>query len=380
MKIRVAMLIHDYYPLIGGAQALLRSQAARLMDRGIDVVILTRSVRGEAPLEVIEGVPVHRLPAWGPRAVASVCFVASAVRLIARLKPDVLHAHEFISPATVALAAHALWGIPLVVTPHRSGPLGDIQRLQGRPGGGHRLNALRKNVEALVVISREIGHELMSAHFQKTRLHDIRNGVDTIKYSPLPPPQKRALRISLNLPEHAPIVVFTGRLVPEKRVNQLLSVWPLIRAACPAAMLLIIGAGEQWTELKAMAGPGVQMMGAIDDVTPYLKASDIFVLPSAAEGLSVAMLEAMSAGLAPVVTDVGGASEVISHLLNGILIAPDAISELKDALLLVLQDESLRYRLGLMARRRVVTDFSVDHSVDALCHLYQNFHLGSRGL
>lgn len=371
MNTRVAMLIHDYYPKVGGAQTLLRAQASKLRERGIEVDILTRGLAGEASFETIDGVSVHRLPAPQPKALASVSFLLAALRVMSRLKPDVVHAHEFISPATAALLGHAFFKIPMVVTPHRSGPLGDVQRLQHRSGGSYRLNEIRNRAEAFVVISREIGEELVQANFPTKRLHDIRNGVDTEKYAPVSDVEKRNLRITLGLPESAPVVIYTGRLVQEKRVCHLLSVWPRILRHHPEATLLILGEGDQAELLRSMAIPGIRFLGAINDVRPYLKSADLFVLPSAAEGLSVSMLEAMSSGLAPVVTAVGGAPEVITHQKDGLLIAPDDLQELESALSALIADSSLRIQMGKAARDRVISQFSVDQSVDALARLYR---------
>lgn len=371
MNTRVAMLIHDYYPKVGGAQSLLRAQASKLCARGIEVDILTRGVAGEATFEKIDGVAVYRLPAPKPKALASFSFLLSALPLMFRLKPDVVHAHEFISPATAAVLGNAILKLPMVVTPHRSGPLGDVQRLQNRSGGAYRLKEIRERANALVVISREIGEELVQADFPIERLHDIRNGVDTERYAPLPEDEKAALRRSIGLPIEVPIVIYSGRLALEKRIHHLLSVWPRIRKINPDARLLILGEGDQAHQLHSMATPGVQFLGAIDDVTPYLKAADIFVLPSAAEGLSVSMLEAMSSGLAPIVTAVGGAPEVITHQQDGLLIAPDDLEQLETALQQLIESHAMTTQLGRAARDRVVARFSVDQSVDALAELYR---------
>jgi glycosyltransferase involved in cell wall biosynthesis len=94
-------------------------------------------------------------------------------------------------------------------------------------------------------------------------------------------------------------------------------------------------------------------------------------LPSAAEGLSISMLEAMSSGLAPIVTAVGGAPEVITHQQDGLLIAPDDLEQLETALQQLIESDAMTTQLGRAARDRVVARFSVDQSVDALADLYR---------
>jgi glycosyltransferase involved in cell wall biosynthesis len=374
MSLRVAILIHDYFPRVGGAQALLRAQAPHLQALGAEVTILTRRFPGALAFEKIDGIPVHRLPAPAPKALGSLIFTAAAVSLLHRLQPDVIHANEFISPATAALFAKRLTGAPVVVTPHRSGPLGDVQRLQNRRGGQARLKALREQADAFIVISQEIGVELRGIGLPAQKLHFINNGVDTTRFAPADPMRKPALRQKIGLPAAALTVIFTGRLVAEKRLDNLLTVWPALRAACPQAELLLLGAGDQEAALRAMPAEGVHFLGPQSDVTPYLQAADIFVLPSAAEGLSVAMLEAMSSGLAPLVTNVGGAAEVIRDGQNGLLIPSDDLPALQNALTKLLHEADLRMNIGLAARQRVEEAYSVTNSAEKLFNLYQTLN------
>jgi glycosyltransferase involved in cell wall biosynthesis len=201
-------------------------------------------------------------------------------------------------------------------------------------------------------------------------LHAIRNGVDTHRFCPLPPTEKAALRRRLNLSVDGVIAIFTGRLVHEKRLHHLLSVWSAVRAACPNAALLLIGEGAEEAALRNLSSEGVHFLGSRSDVTPYLQSADVFVLPSAAEGLSISMLEAMSTGLAPVVTRVGGAEEVITNEINGLLIPPDNLPKLQAALIRLLSDEPLRHAIGRAARERMEQACSVEMSVERLFQLY----------
>jgi glycosyltransferase involved in cell wall biosynthesis len=118
--------------------------------------------------------------------------------------------------------------------------------------------------------------------------------VDTELFAPLSDSQKQRLRTELGLPSNAKIIVYLGRLTAEKRVDHLLCIWPEIRAAFPEAQLMIVGTGPEEAHLRQMSVPGVQFTGQVDDTIPYLQATDLFVLPSATEGLSNSMLEALS--------------------------------------------------------------------------------------
>ena len=120
-----------------------------------------------------------------------------------------------------------------------------------------------------------------------------------------------------------------------------------------------------------MAGQGVRFVGEVQDVTPYLHSADVFALPSATEGLSGALLEALASGLPVIATSVGGAPDIIQHLENGYLIPPDDVDALKLALQTLLSDSALRARLGENGRRRVASAFSLELVADRLAGLYR---------
>jgi glycosyltransferase involved in cell wall biosynthesis len=380
---RVAMFIQGYYPLLGGAERQLASLAPRLQARGVDVHVITRRYPGLVAFEMVDGVPVHRMPIPGNKITASLGFTISSILQVRRLRPAVLHAHELLSPTTTAVSAKRLLGIPVVAKPLRGGRLGDIQRLQRMPFGARRLATFRRSVDAFIVISREIDAELDQVGVPPARRVFIPNGVDTERFTPLPPREQSApllprdaLRESLGLPD-GPVAVFSGRLAPEKRVDRLLGVWPAVRAACAGATLLVLGSGPEAARLREMAAPGVRFAGQIDDVAPYLQAADLFVLPSVAEGLSNALLEAMAAGLPTIVTAVGAAGEVIEHGYDGWLIQPDDEAGLQAALIGLLGDATQRTSLGRNARQRVLQRYGLDRTADRLCELYAAVVSGS---
>ena len=368
---RVAMLIQKYYPHAGGAEKIVQRLAPRLQKQGYDVCVLTRHETGLSRFEVVENVPVYRLPAPGPKAVAASSYILASVRLLSALRPDVLHAHEILSPASAALAYKRLHRRPIVATLHRGGLLGDIYKLERRPFGKERLRRLSREIDSFVVISQEIDGELAALGVRPEKRIFIPNGVDTAHFSPVPQPEKARLRQSLSLPPDASIVVYVGRFVAEKRVDHLLTLWPEIRQAFPQAHLLLIGAGEETARLQAMSGPGVQFTGQVDDSAPYLKATDLFVLPSSTEGLSVSMLEALSSGLPALVTAVGGAPDVINHNVNGYLIPPDDLPALRQGLVTLLGDARLREHLGTKGRECIMAEYSLDSVAVQLGALYQ---------
>jgi len=235
-----------------------------------------------------------------------------------------------------------------------------------------RLHRLSRDVDAFVVISREIDDELNDLDVPNEKRTLIPNGVDTEHFLPLHEEQKPQVRAELSLPSHSPLVVYVGRLVAEKRVDYLLRIWPYIRMEIPEARLLIVGTGPEEPRLRGMTIAGVQFAGQANDVVRYLQAADLFVLPSSTEGLSNSLLEAMSTGLPVLATSVGGTPDVIQHGVTGYLIPPDNADMLKHGLRILLEDKVLRTKLGSNARQLILSDFSLDSVSRRLANVYRH--------
>jgi glycosyltransferase involved in cell wall biosynthesis len=169
------------------------------------------------------------------------------------------------------------------------------------------------------------------------------------------------------------VVSFLGRLDPEKRVEELIH--SFVARRWPADhLLLIAGSGSQDRRLRALTGQDspVRFLGMVtrfEDRLELLRASDIFVLPSTAEGLSLALLEAMAAGCAIISTDAGEHGAVLDGA--GVVIPVHPLEPaLAEAMERLRADPDARRRLGEAARRRAVENHSLDRYIDDLLHLY----------
>ena len=369
------MLILEYHPITGGAQQQLASVAPLLSAGGARVEVWTRAVRGLPRSERIAGVPVRRLGHPGAGAAAS--FTAEAAIRLAQSRPDVLHAYSLFSPAAVALFAGRVLGIPTVVKMLRSGPLGDAVRLRRKPFGVWRAASLARGIGRFVAISREIDAELADLGVAADRRCFIPNGVDVERFRPASDLERAELRARLGVGDRR-LAIYAGRLVPEKRVEDLLAAWERVRLALPCSELAVLGTGACEAELRRAAPAGVRFVGDVPDVAPYLRAADAFVLPSSAEGLSNALLEAMAAGLPVVATAVGGTVDLIEPGESGWLVPPGDRIALADAIGSVLRDAGLRERLGESARRRVISAYSLPVVASRLLELYRELTVAPR--
>ncbi|MDJ0753843.1 MAG: glycosyltransferase family 4 protein [Ardenticatenaceae bacterium] len=372
--IRVAAVILEYHPIVGGAQRQLAQLAPFIRSEGIDLRVFTRRYHNLPSSEVINGVPVTRLPAPGPKPMAGPLFIGSTLRALHHFKPHLIHAFSLFSPLTTAVWAKRFWHIPVVVKILRGGRLGDIQRIQKKVNGGRRLASYRRHVDRFIAISSEIQGELTHIGVSAQQQLTLPNGVDVQRITPPGHEEKVALRHRLNLPK-GQLVIYTGRFVPAKQLPQLLKAWQEVQRHCSEAHLLLLGDGPEEQKLRDMNPQRVIFGGRKKDVTPYLQAADIFILPSANEGLSNAMLEAMAAGLPVIATAVGGAPDIIKHGYNGWLIDPQSPEEITLALLTLIRKPDLMAQLGKRARRRMTEAYALENIAAQHVSLYRSLVL-----
>jgi len=186
------------------------------------------------------------------------------------------------------------------------------------------------------------------------------NGIDPDRFPYADEEAQAVARRSLGLDDlPGPIAVCVGRLSYQKGQLALLEAWELLRRACPEARLLLVGDGEDEQMLRAAAPEGVVFAGVRTDVPQWLAASDLAVHPSRYEGLSFAVLEALSVGRSVVAFDGIGMHAAIGTDAGAIVPMND-IEALADAVLERLRDRDLCRREGSAGRARVLERFTVD--------------------
>ncbi len=368
---RVAIVAHGYYPRIGGIERLRAAVTPRLRDFDIAPTVVCRRDPGTVPFEVLGGVPVCRMPAPGPRPVASLVFTLAATFEVLRARPHVVLADQFLSTSRVALLGARLVGAQLIVVAHRSGPIGDVQRYGTRRNSARRVRSIARNAGFLVGVSDEVCAELDGMN-PRGEVRLIRNGIDTERFAPVDAAGRSRLRAALAIPDDRVVFIFVGRLAPEKRAGDLLDAWRAMGSARQAqSTLLFVGDGSSPPVVETDDGD-VRILGAVDDVAPILAAADVFVLPSTAEGLSVAAGEAASTGLDLILTDVGAARDLVSPGRSGQLVAPLDPAALAAALANSFDDAERRRRRGAAARANIVEVLGIERTVVEYAKIIQS--------
>lgn len=173
-------------------------------------------------------------------------------------------------------------------------------------------------------------------------------------------------------------VLFLGRLGERKGSYDLLKAIPNILKEVPDTHFYFGGDGDVEQSQRIINENGLQdqvtLLGWVrnEEKEKYLKKCSTFILPSYHEGMPMAVLEAMSYGLATVSTKVGGIPRIIDDKNNGFLITPGDISEITASLLLLLQDVQLKEKIALAGRNVIENKFSAQAVVNKLVEVYQS--------
>lgn len=375
--IRVVYVVSLFHPFASGAERQALAQGARLAARGHQVHVITRAVPGY-PIDDEEhrGVFIHRWVRTADRGpLFAISFVAGVVRALARLRGtyDVVHTHQALWEA-VATGLGRRFGLsaPTLVQPASAGYYGEADELARTKGHALLKRAILANT-GFAAISAEIERQWLAMGVTGSRIARMASGVDADRFRPGPSAVEDVL-----LPR--PRVMFTGRMHPQKGIPLLLEAWKTV-AARSSANLILVGPGHDRRALEAQADAlgiarRVQFVGAVENPDDYLRAADVFVLPSVAEGMSNSLLEAMASGLPAVVSGIGGNMDLVTDGVNGRLVLSATALEWSTALLDLLHNPDLARELGRTARSRIEAEYALDVVVDRYVDLYRRLIAG----
>jgi glycosyltransferase involved in cell wall biosynthesis len=226
---------------------------------------------------------------------------------------------------------------------------------------------------ALVIALSEQWRERLLAISPAARVVVVPNGVALPDLEGPPRPAQRA-----------PTLLFVGDLRPAKGVFDLIRAFARASERCAPLRLTLAGSGEAAAVRRLAVELGVQERVACpgwlgpERLRAELAGATLFALPSYAEGMPMALLEAMSWGLPVVATPVGGVPQLIEDGVNGLLVAPGDIDGLAAALARLLSEPALRESLGAAARRTIEARFSLHATLERLGEVYRRFGLEPR--
>lgn len=376
--VRVCYVVSFFHPFASGAERQALAQGAELARRGHTVHVITRSVPGYPIVdEEHQGIFIHR---WIKTTTAGplfgLSFVAGVMTALKRLNSeiDVIHTHQGLWEAVATGLARSMLGLrPTLVQPASAGYYGEADELRRTRASPLLRRAILANT-GFAAISAEIDRQWRELGVAPGRIVRMASGVNVQEFHPGPSMVDADL-----LPR--PRVIFTGRLHPQKNLPLLLEAWAkVVRQS--EANLILVGPGndrQRLIELAASLGISdrVQFVGAVDSPAEYLRAADIFVLPSVAEGMSNSLLEAMATALPCVVSGIGGNTDLVADGQTGRLVAQPAAEAWSNTILELLENASEARRLGSAAHQRIDREFALGVVVDRYLELYRRMIAGT---
>ncbi len=237
--------------------------------------------------------------------------------------------------------------------------------------GRLELNFLRRWAMRILVLNPGMVEEALEVGFDKSRIGWMPNPVDTDFFSPCGPGERARLRQGLNLSPDTPLAVFVGRLDPQKELPWLIGAFAKVVREIPDAVLALVGDGSLRVGLGQLVSSlnldrNVIFTGRLnaEGVLRWLQAGDVFTLISAIEGLPCALIEAMSAGLPPVVSNIPAHTQLVDNEANGMVTELGNQESIARGLVRLLADSEARKKMGACARGRMVEQFSTPQVVD----------------
>ena len=380
------MVVGAYYPELAGGSLQCRTLIAALRDRVAFSVLTTTGDRALPPRSTVDGVPVYRVYVDARRPATKLAAAARMLALAPRLVAgaDIFHFHGFTEKMLLLLAMARLSGRRTI---EKMTSLGwdDPIAIRSRPLG-RWLAAGMRGADRLVAVSPAMRDRCAQAGIPASRIETISNGVDISQFSPVDAAGRAAARAQLGLPSAVHIVTFVGFWSPEKGPDIVFSAWLQARRATGLDTALVyigptnpahaevdhalVDAVRSRTATMGL-GDRVIFVERTTDVAAYLQASDIFAVPSSREGLSNALLEAMSCGLPCVAAAIPGVTDsVIESGVNGFVVPPGDERALADALAGLLRDDGLKREIGGRARRTILERYSIQSVAERYLSIY----------
>ena len=371
-----ALLLVGSQMRMGGAQRVLLTIARWFHERGTKVTVaffydkdgLHQRWQEEAPF------PIINLRGWSNDSSLRNYFrlFGGVRRLYLLIRSEKFSAALTFTHHANLLGIPTAWlgGVPVRVASHRG-------RIYGFPRWQEWLHSQMINLgmaKCLLALSEGVRQEAIREGVKPERVIVIHNGVEKPS---LDQGMRSRIRMELDVPDGAALLLSTGRLAPEKGHSVLMQSIPAVLERNKQVVVVIAGEGPLRAGLEEMArklgvGSQVRFLGLRQDVLELAFAADLFVMPSISEGLGQALLEAMSVGTPVLASNVGGIPELIVDGITGRLVRPSDPGALAEAISDLLGDENERRRLGMAGKQFIAEHFTLEQ----MCQKYAWLLLG----
>jgi glycosyltransferase involved in cell wall biosynthesis len=387
--VSVILVCHSYPPVIGGSELEAQRVSSALVRRGYRVRVVCA---GGAPMPPVRdwidptGVPVRIYASRWQGALKDIVFALRVAGMLIRERRNYQLVYFLMQGLHLAagLPVARFLAKPILM---KVGGSGVIPLLAKSRAGRLELRWLRKWAYRVMILNEGMREEGVRVGFPSGQLHWMPNPVDTDEFAPCGQGRRLELRTRFGLPAAAPVVLYLGRLAPEKSLHCLLDAFALVLGKVPEAVLVLAGDGGERAALEQQAGDmklppeRVRFVGLVDPAQVHLwyQAADVYTLVSFSEGFPCALLEAMSSGLAAVVTGIPANRQLIDDGVHGVLVPAGDPEAIAAGLVRLIEDVPLRARMGQAARRRVLDSYSLDKIADRYEDLFHEAVNAVRG-
>ena len=362
------MVTPSYYPIKGGAEAVIRNLSIELNEIGVQTDIITFNMNRkwnpswQAKIEKIDGINVFKIPAlnWFPtvhsdRITLGINVIPGRFRNYLK-NYDIIHFHS--GDLTFPLFSYTVKKPKIF---HMHGCQIDFYKR-------YFLSRLifKHIADVYISISQLMLRKLVELGIPQNKIRYLPNGIDVKTFRPLEKKEDN-------------LILFVGRITFAKGLHVLLKSLAYLEKPIH---LVIIGPPdwdveyfqEMLRRIENKKGTHkMTYLGAKDqaNIIKWYQRAAIFVLPSFREAFPVVNLEALSCETPVVATNVGGISDVVRDGKNGILVPPNNAVKLANAIQYLLDNEDIRIRFGREGRKRIVKHFSLEVVVERLCRIYK---------
>jgi L-malate glycosyltransferase len=318
---------------------------------------------GELRRRAAEGLELIPL---APRTEMDLSAAWRLARVVKRLRPVVVHAHD----------AHGVAMASLALSLGGTGAQGPVLVASRRVDFHLRQNSFsrwkHRQVDCFICASEAIRQMLVADGVPPDRTVTVHEGIDLDHVRSAPPVN---VHEAFWLPHQAPVVGNVAALVPHKGQRHLIEAAHLVIQQMPDVRFLILGEGELRETLERhlrehRLEKHVFLPGFRTDVLGCMKSFDLFVMSSVTEGLGTALLDAMACSKAVVATRTGGIPEVVEDGVTGRLVPPRDHTAMAQAILAALADDDQRRRMGEAGLARLQTRFTVERMVAETAAVY----------
>ena len=340
--------------------------AHALVERGVGVKILTAKWDDRWPDVLMHrSVEVIRLAHPSVRFLGTLRYMRAVRRWLRAYcdQYDLVYVSMLKHDAFAALGAVELRKTPVVLRAEGSGASGDVAWQRVDRFGGIIARRCRA-ASAFVAATETARDEMLSAGYPAERIRVIANGV-SLPSERTTADQKAARRElagagpSRDATRGEPLIVYAGRLDVAKGLPELVAAWPI--------------RSELARQIERLAlGGRVTLAGRFDSVQEFLRAADVFVLPSHEEMMSMALLEAMAMGLPVVASDIPGNRRLVDSRKHGLLFPKGDLDAIAVSILLSLDEPAMASKWGLAARERVHREFSLSEMAERHIELFDS--------